>query len=323
MAKARGIDAKLSRLRAIRKEPPAASHVSELRAALGDKSNFVVAEAAEIAGERGLVEFVPELTAAFERFRIDPVETDKLCRAKIAIVQALNKLEYDREEIFRTGLHCVQLEPSWGKSEDTAAPVRAESAFALTRINPRDLPLLLVELLCDQEKVARSAAARALGASGALAAIPLLRFKARTGDPEPEVVVDCLSALLSADPDRSVSFVSEYLDSDSEDVGEGAAIALGESRRPDALEVLKVHWPKVGDESLQRVLLLAIAITRLPAAIDFLLHILTDNEHAAEPALAALAIHRHNPAVRQRVAAIVAKKGTELQSQFDREFGKA
>src|SRR5262245_20363452 len=114
MAKLRGVDAKLSRLRAIRKEPADPAHVAELRGALVDKSNFVVADAAEIAGERGLGELALEMVAAFNRFLIDSVETDKICRAKIAIVEALNKMEYDREDVFRAGLRHVQLEPSWG-----------------------------------------------------------------------------------------------------------------------------------------------------------------------------------------------------------------
>jgi HEAT repeat protein len=324
MAKVSGVDAKMNRLRAIRKEPADPAHVVELRGLLGDKSNFVVADAAEIVGNRVLTELASEMVAAFHRFLIDPVETDKLCRAKIAIVEALNKIEYDREDVFRAGLRHVQMEPSWGKPEDSAAPLRSVSAFALTRINPRDLLLLLSDLLADPEKVARSAAAKALGASGSLAAIPLLRFKARTGDEEPEVTVECLAALLSADPEGSIPFVGEFLDPSDEEIVEGAALALGESRRPVALELLKKRWTEVESESLQSVLLLSIAITRLPAGIDFLLDILANGpETAASAALAALAIHRHNAAVRERVAAIIAKNNVaSLRKEFDKEFGK-
>ena len=47
MAKARAVDAKLARLRALRTEPVGPALVAELRGLLGDKSNLVVAEAAE------------------------------------------------------------------------------------------------------------------------------------------------------------------------------------------------------------------------------------------------------------------------------------
>jgi hypothetical protein len=69
--------------------------------------------------------------------------------------------------------------------------------------------------------------------------------------------------------------------------------------------------------------LLAIAITRLPAGVDFLLEVLAaEDADAASAALTALAIHRHNPAVRERVATTVGRKGNELKERFDREFGR-
>ena len=289
---------------------------------LAISSNFVVAAAAEVVGQRGLGDLAPALAAAFQRFMIDAVESDKLCKAKIAIVEALNKIEYDADDVFRAGLHHIQKEPRWGGSDDTAAPLRAVAAFALVRVNPRDLVLLLADLLADSEKVARIGAAKALGGCGILAAIPLLRFKAQIGDTEPEVTVECLNALMTTDSTESTPFVGQFLASANDEIAEGTALALAESRRPDAFEILKKHWPKARHDELQSVLLLAIAITRLPAAVDFLLSVLADqSETAASAALAALAIHRHNPAVKDRVAAIVAAKGTAaLRDRFDREF---
>ena len=163
-----------------------------------------------------------------------------------------------------------------------------------------------------------------MGACGQFAAIPLLRFKARTGDEEPEVIGECLNALIAADPSTSIPFVGEFLQSSNDEIAEGAALALAESRRPEALELLKKHWPRARSQSLESVLLLAIAITRLPAGIDFLLDVLADGSPAtAMSALAALAIHRHNPAVRDRVAAVIAKKKTPgVKERFEREFGK-
>src|SRR5262245_37350174 len=322
MAKARGVDAKLTRLRGLRTETDSPSLLAELRQHLGDKSNLVVADAAEIVGARMLVDLGPELAAAFQRFMIEPVDTDKLCRAKIAIVDALHKIEFDAEDVFRAALRHVQMEPRWGGSDDTAAPLRGAAAFALVRVNPRDLLILLADLLADAEKVARSSAARALGASGALAAIPLLRLKARVGDVEPEVVAECLNALVAADAAASVPFVGQFLASSSEEIAEGAALALAESRCADALELLKQHWPKTRPGSLQNVLLLAIAITRLPAGVDFLIDILAAADESTGPAaITALAIHRHNPSVREHVGDIVAKKrDSELRKRFDKEF---
>jgi hypothetical protein len=322
MAKSRGVDAKLSRLQALRHEAPAPGHLAELRKALGERSNLVVADAAEIAGERALAELAPELVAAFDRFMVDLAESDKLCRAKIAITDALNKLEYDRADVFLRGLRHVQMEPRWGRPEDTAAPLRGGAAFGLVRIDYHDVVLLLADLLADPEKAARCAAAQALGESRSPAAIPLLRFKARVGDPEAEVTADCLAALMTAAPAESLPFVAAFLDHASEAVGEGAAFALAASRRPDALEALQAYWPQARHGSLQEVILLAIAMTRLPAALDFLLEVLASGDRGvALAALPALAIHRHNTAVKERVAAALLAKGDPaLQDRFRKKF---
>ena len=323
MAKARGLETKLARLRAIGKEDAAPGHLAELRGFLGDKSNIVVAEAAEIVGGRMLADFAPDLVGAFQRFMIDPVETDMLCRAKIAIMESLNKIEYDDDATFLTGFRHVQPEPGWGGSSDTAAPLRGASAFGLVRIHHRGVVLLLAELLADPEKIARQNAAQALGAVGSEAAIALLRFKAKAGDKDPEVIGDCLTALMTAEPKESLAFVAKFLDSRAEGIAEGAALALAESRRPEAFEILKKHWPSVREESLQNVLLLGISITRLPPAIDFLLEILAGkDEAAAAGALSALAIHKHNPVVKERIAAVVKKQNLRvLQEGFSRSFG--
>jgi HEAT repeat protein len=324
MGKARGTEAKLARLKLLRDEPAGPTLIAELRNALGDKSNLLVAAAAEMVGERMVPELAPDLVAAFHRFLVDPAESDKLCRAKNAIVEALNRIEYDEEEVFRIAIRYVQPEPRWGGSDDAAAPLRGSAAYALVRINPRDLMFLLVDLLCDPEKVARSAAARALGGCGAMAALPLLRFKARSGDEEADVTVDCLSALMSAAPAESLPFVGQFLDSHIAEVAEGAALALAESRRPEALDLLKKRWRGLKSESLQNVLLLAIAITRLPAALEFLLEVVAkEPESVALEALGALAIHRHNEAVRERIEGVVTQRNSAgLRQKFAKEFRK-
>ncbi len=325
MAKARGVEAKLSRLRALRREAATPEHQAELRRALEDRSNLVVADAAEIVGERLLSDLAPDLVAAFDRFMVEPAESDKGCRAKIAIVNALNQIEYDEEDVFLRGIRHAQMEPRWGREEDSAAPLRGGSAFGLVRVNHPDILLLLADLLADPDKVARSAAATALGGTGAPAAIPLLRFKARVGDEEPEVVAECLAALMGAAPKESLPFVAQFLDSPSAAIQEGAAFALAESRRPEALDVLKGHWPRTRRGPLEEALLLAIAMTRLPEALEFLLEVLADDDRAAaSAALSALAIHRHNDPVRERIAAVVVRKGdTALLDSFKKKLERS
>src|SRR5260370_1878104 len=215
MAKARGVEAKLARLHSLRKELISPEIVAELRKLLGDASNFVVADAAAYIGEANLADLAPELVAAFDRFMIDAEETDKLCRAKIALIEALNKIDYDRPEVFLRGIHHVQHEPTWGGSQDTAGHLRGTAAFGLVRLGYRGVLSLLADLLADPEKVARVAAIQALEGAGSMAAIPLLRFKARVGDKHPDVTYECLAALLKLEPE-SIEFVAEFLEGGDE-----------------------------------------------------------------------------------------------------------
>ncbi len=45
-----------------------------MKKSLGDRSNLVVAAASAIVGENALIELVPELEAAFDRFLVDPLK---------------------------------------------------------------------------------------------------------------------------------------------------------------------------------------------------------------------------------------------------------
>lgn len=320
MAKTRGVEAKLARLRVLRHETESPELNAELGRALEDRSNPVAAAAAEIVGERFITAVAANLVAAFDRFMAD--DSDKLCRAKTAIVEALNKLEHDAEAVFRRGVVHVQPEAAWGPPVDSAVHLRAACAFGLARIGVRDLLDILVDRLVEKDHVVRRAVIQALAASGKAAAVPLLRLKARIGDEEPSVTGECLSALMSVAPIESLPLVTAFLHSASEELQEGAAFALGESRRPEALQALIDHWPRAHGRSLQEALLLAISMTRLPAGIDFLLNVLADESgDVAADALFALRIHRHNAAIKQRVAAAVAERGdTELQANFQKKF---
>ena len=111
MAKGRSTEAKLARLRELRGAPLAPPLLEELRGALRDASNLVAANAAELVGESHGTDLAVDLVEAFERFLENPDKKDKLCRAKIAVVAALNKLEFTDESFYARGIHYVQQEP--------------------------------------------------------------------------------------------------------------------------------------------------------------------------------------------------------------------
>src|SRR4051794_25089741 len=123
MAARRSLDDKLAALRSLRGQTLTDEQVAELRKRIGDRSNLVVAAAAAIAGENALVELAGDLEAGFDRFLVTPLKDDKLCRAKVAIVQALDRMEPRHTAVFLKAARHVQLEPVWGGTEDSAPPL--------------------------------------------------------------------------------------------------------------------------------------------------------------------------------------------------------
>jgi HEAT repeat protein len=322
MSKRLSLDDKLAAIRAIRQQPPAESDTTELRSFIGDRSNLVVAAAAAIAGERTLAELAKDLETAFDRFLVEPLKNDKLCRAKIAIVQALDKIEHLRRDVFEKAAAHVQLEPVFGGHEDTAAPLRGAAIFALSRIGGSDYHSLLVDTLADTEKVVRVAAAQALAYVGTEAAGLLLRLKAKVGDKEPEVLSECLAGLMTMGPEANLEFVNKFLDPMDQARCEAAALALGKCRLPGALDALTSCWRRTYNSELQEQILLAIAMMRIPAAVDFLLDLVaSESEATALTAMSALKFHAYDPKLCERLAVAVRKTGNRvLESRLGRDF---
>jgi HEAT repeat protein len=322
MAKPRSVEAKLAALKALRGNLASPEALEALRLALSDASNFLVAEAAKLAAQQNLVEVGPAVAQAFGRFLVNPLKTDKTCAAKIAIADALNALDYVSPDVFLQGVRFVQAEPVWGGTQDTAGPLRGACGLGLVRLNHEEALPAVADLLADPEKTARVAAAQALGYCYANEAVPLLRLKIRLGDAEPQVLSECFASLLKVAPSQAVPVVAEYL-AGPDEVRMMAALALGESRRADALEALIAFWRRGVPRDAWEDVLVAIGLARLPAATSFLLSLIAENPDAAALAVTALAVHRHDAQVRQRTDAAVAANGSApLRRHFDETLGK-
>ena len=322
MGKRLSLDDKLAAIRAIRQGSSAPGDAALLRQYIGDRSNLVVAMAAEVVGERTLLELADPLETAFDTFLVDPLKNDKLCRAKLAIVQALDKVEHRKRDIFEKAAKYVQLEPTFGGKVDTAAPLRSAGIFALARIGGPEYFSLLVNSLVDPEKEVRSASAQALAYVGGETASMVLRLKALMGDKEPDVLSECFLGLLSIEPPENLAFVCEFLDPADESKCEASALALGRSRSPAALEALKACWKRSYQPALNEQILLSIAMMRLPAAIDFLVELVeSESEKTALSAMSALKFHAYDLKLRERLAVIVKKNGSRaILSRFERDF---
>ncbi len=146
-----------------------------------------------------------------------------------------------------------------GAGKKTSGTARAAAILALARIDCRGLLSVLVDAISDPQKEVRIAAAQALVAHGSESASLLLRFKARTGDKEPEVITECLCGLLTSSPTDSLPFVSQFLDSADAILCEAAVLALGRSRLAEAFDLLKARWQKTSI-GLTETIFLAMAM---------------------------------------------------------------
>ncbi len=309
MAKSRKLEALLAQLDEVRSalppqgdaNPNAAATQDRLRQVLQSKVGVAIAQAARLISQHEFTDLIPDLVAAFEQAKVNPAKTDPNCLGKTAIADALYRLDYSNEALFLQGIHHVQMEPVWGGQEDTAATLRGTCALGLVRMNYPDVMTELADLLADPEAPARIAAARAIAYSGSPHGVPLLRLRARIGD-DPPVVAECLAALLKLAPLPSVPFVAEFLHHLHPQTQELTALALGESRLPEALPPLQHWWAQTPDPELQKTALLAIATLRLDDALQFLLTLLTDSNRAtAQAAFDALSIYQQDTALWQEV----------------------
>ena len=321
MARRDDIEERLAQLSGLRREPDAGEVRRGLKAALTQKrSGLLVAKAAELAAELSIDDMAPQMEEAFHRLLRDPIKRDKGCLGKTALAKALVELEQPASEIYLQGVSFVQMEPTWGGSVDVASQLRGWCAHGLIRArHPRAL-LEVTALLVDPERPARLAAVDALGDSGREGAEAVLRLKVLSGDSEPEVVAECFNSLLRLDAERSLDFVAEFLASDDEALAEGAALALGDSRLEGAIDLLHQQLELTVDQDRQRSLYLGLALTRRQRAVDILLQTVEDESIGrAEAALPALALHRHDEGLSERLRELVSERRSRALEKIWRE----
>src|ERR1700736_3512461 len=290
------VEKKLDALNALDPTADRSVQNATIKKYLADKHCRVVARAATLAGERSLRERLPDLLSAYSRFLVEPIKQDPHCIAKQAIARALVNMECQDVAFFLGGIRYEQLEPAWGGSADAAIDVRCSCAMGLVATGYSRAVQELTALLQDREWRARAGAARAISCGNPREAEAVLRFKVLVGDPEPEVIGECFTGLLSIADEECLPFVAAYLSDDNEGVRDFAALALGESRHPRALEHLRTAWDGLDDRGdFRTVLIRAAALHRSEAAFDWLISII---EHGTpshtDVAVEALSVYERN-----------------------------
>ena len=271
MAKRLSLEEKLAKVAALEDEPVLENAERELRKTLKGANSILAAKAARVAAKRGIAGLMPDMTAAFLRFMEKPAKADQGCRAKYALVEALDELGYDDADPFLQGLRHVQMEPVFGGEVDTAAALRGKCALSLVRVGCADILFELVGLLMDSEVEPRRAAVQAFAFLECDASELVLRMKALAGDSDSEVVGECLGGLMKMAPKRSLSFVVPYIESLDPVVAESAALALGESGGEEAFDILRTHWETSFNAERKKMLLVAMARSRTDEAFELIL----------------------------------------------------
>jgi HEAT repeat protein len=280
-----------------------------LKNALADRHFLVVSRAATLSGDRLLHELIPDLISAFARFVQDPVKRDPRCKAKNAIARALVMLECQDIAFYQNGIAYRQLEPVWGGRADTATDVRCSCAMGLAASGHPRAVAELTGLLNDPEVPVRCGAARAISCGNPFEAEAVLRLKVQIGDAEPQVLGECFGALLTIAPEYSLPFVAAYLRAQDEALQEYAALALGESRHPEAFKLLRDAWDELVTPEARGALIRAAALHRSDAAFEWLLAIIeTGTTKLAEIAVDALAVYERNSKLIEQVNAAKARR---------------
>ena len=323
MAQRLTLDQQIEALNALESAPLSEETLAQLRKAIEGAQSLLAARAAGIIGRRGLSDFADALSQAFHRFLENPAKSDKGCVAKTAITEALNRLQSRDSEVFLLGIRHTQMEPTWGGQQDTADQLRSHCAAALVRLGHPRMFHELASLLMDREAHPRRAAVEALASLSCKESELLLRMKVLAGDEKADVIVECLSALMGIDPDESLDFVAGYIDSGNPLVAEGAAMALGESHRLEAFEVLRRAWENSIQSDFKKLLLAPIAQIRREESFEFLVQVVEEEHKAlAMEALDALTLYASGDDARRRRVeqAVDARDDRELKAVFEKEF---
>ena len=324
MARRRSVDEKLAELEAAVDAAAAGELAGLLDDALGERNYRIVALAAHYAGDRLVYDCIPSLLRAYAGFVDNGVKRDPNCLAKKAAVRALHALDCDDIDFYLEALSYRQLEPVWGGTVDTATDIRSSAAMGLVASGyPRAL-VAVVDLLTDPEAPVRAGATRAIACGNPREAELLLRAKVLTGDEEPFVVGECFTGLLAVEPEDSVSFVARFLQHEDDALYEAAALALGESRLPAAIDQIVAAFEDVFvPAERRRILVRAAALHRSNEAFDWLLGLAASAAAAlATEVVDVLSIYSHNEALRDRLSKVLVEREDEaLQARFAQAWG--
>jgi len=131
---------------------------------------------------------------------------------------------------------------------------------------------------------------------------------------------------MSVEPEGSLAFVAQWLTKSDDALRELAALALGESRVPAALDALKNAWmePVVADE-FRSVLVRAAAAHRSEAAFDWLVSLVADGRAVVVGwVIESLEPYKNNSRLGERLRSALAARGdADLERKLAERWSRA
>ena len=300
--------------------------------ALADKSPYVGALAAEALGESADDAAALAMTERFGFLSEDGPARDPGCHIRSNLAFALGRLQYyGASDVLRVGIRAVQIESVGGVPFDTAAHLRANCALALAQIRDLDSIRDIALLLFDRSGFAhglpdpkvkmepRKAAARALSLTGsAQSRLPLTLRLVHPENEEPEVLQECMQALVELEDPHALEVLEPYLRHRDMRLAAFAALMIAQTQAPEAASLLGEAISRLSGDPL-RATVLALMTLHTPEAQE-LLYALTRSDReavrlaaidalprssAGRTVLEALSAHDASPRVRAAAKAVL------------------
>ena len=241
-----------------------------LLTALKDKVNYVATTAAEALGQMADESTASAMHDHFQWLMEDGATRDVGCHIRSNLAFAFGRLEYrPAGDALLEGIKTVQIEAVGGVAFDVAAHLRANCALALAQMgvwdSVRDISLLLFDNLTlgllphpdPSTKIEpRKAAAQALARLGNSAGLLPLAIKLTYPHHEvPEVLQECMQAVVDLEDGRVMELLTPYLTHSDETLAAYAALMIAQTRDPEAADLLKTTALSTHGNALRSILL--------------------------------------------------------------------
>lgn len=269
---------------------------------LEDRSPYVASLAAEALGAEADDTTQDVMIARFAFLSDAGIKRDPGCQIRANLAFAFGRLEcHSAGEVLRRGIRAGQIEAVGGVPTDTAGALRGNCALALGALrrpdSVRDIALLLFDRTGPTGRgfnpdpranvEPRKSAARALSLLGStLGRLPLTLRLAHPENEMPEVLQECMRALVELEDPQAVEVLQPYLQSRDEPLAAYTALMIAQTRAPEAAGLIGEVVRRLSGDPL-RAAVLALSTLRTCEADAMMRQFATSEREAVRLAVVA------------------------------------